>query len=126
LAEQLRSRHVGVKALSKPELEDYWLMSPALAHAILVGLAREASAKRREDIPAPSAERVKGFLITPRAPTRASDILEQLCNEQGLRWSKELAARIAITCIDDLAPEVAQAIAADLDAAIAAAEPMST
>jgi hypothetical protein len=118
LESELSKKGVGLYVLPRPELEEYWTMSPKLVAAILRGLAQDASTRTGEEILPPSDETVARLLGEPTLKKKASERLEELSNSHGIRWSKEMAARIAVANVDDLAPEVAAAILRDLDDAI--------
>jgi hypothetical protein len=123
LTQALRECSVGVYSLARAELEDYWLISRPLVHAILGSLAEEATIKRGEPVHPPSLSDIEAFLDNEAREPQASKRLAELCDTFSLRWSKDDAARIAIALVDSLAPEVAEAIDSDLEAALDAAEP---
>jgi hypothetical protein len=120
LGAALAKRGLGFYCIARRELEDYWLLSPKLTHAILSGLCSEAIAVGADATTPPTVEEIE-VLVKGREKQRALDVLNALCEKAHLRWSKEAAARIAMEKIDDLAPEVSTEIMKDVDAALTAA-----
>jgi hypothetical protein len=121
LTEQMHKLNIGVTFLVGKELEDYWIASPGLLHAITTGLAADAGAKTGESVVGPTLDEVRTHLEKPDT-TKSSARIEALCQTHLIRWSKELAASIAMSRVDALAPEVAEAMSKDLEAAIEAAK----
>jgi hypothetical protein len=102
------------------ELEDYWLQDLSLVEAITRGLASDASAIRREDIPAPSIETIADFWNQREGGNRkGSAILEDLCERQlKLRFDKVASARHAMAFLD---PKASHEVRSSLTKAVSEA-----
>jgi hypothetical protein len=125
----IEQRGIHFEVFPMNELENLWLTAP-LTHAILKGLAEDATAKTGEEVAAPALADVAAALAAEIgenaiADLKGSRVLNKLCDQFTLRQGKTDPARIAVANIQTLAKESATLLTNSVRNAITAPPPQA-